>query len=76
MLCSRKKAAAVVHTVTDKEDRSENIAEFGVLEEDNEVVESKVANILDHLEQRPMSYCAIGSVNTSQTRLGRLSSEC
>ena len=75
-IVTAKKATAVVYTVTDKEDRSENIAEFGVLEGDNEVVDSKVANILDHFEQRPMSYCAIGSVNTSQTRLGRLSSEC
>ena len=49
----QKIAAAVAKTVTDKEDRSGNIVVFGVPEEVNEVVESKVTELLGHLDQKP-----------------------
>ena len=49
----RKIAAAVVKTVSEREDRSGNVVVFGVPEQDNEVVESRVTEILDRLEQKP-----------------------
>ena len=66
----RKIAAAVAKTVTDKEDRSGNIVVFGVPEEDNEVVETKVIEMLDHLDQKPnVKYCGrIGQRKPSTAR--------
>ncbi len=48
-----RKLAAAVKAVSDKEDRSANIIVFGVPEEDDEVVDSKVTDLLEHLGEKP-----------------------
>ena len=48
-----KKIAAAVKAVSEKEDRSSNIIVFGVPEEDNETVDSKVTDLLEHLDEKP-----------------------
>ena len=70
-----QKLAAVVKTVTDKEDRSGNIIVFGLPEEKNEVVEDKVTQILEQLAEKPkiMSCGRIGQQKPSAARPVRFS---
>ena len=48
-----RKIAAVVKSVGEKKDRSKNVIVFGVPEEDSESVDSKVAGMLERLEEKP-----------------------
>jgi hypothetical protein len=48
-----RKIAAAVKSVEEKVDCSTNVKVFGVPEESNESVESKVMDLLDHLEEEP-----------------------
>ncbi len=70
-----QKLAAVVKTVTDKEDRSGNIVVFGLPEEENEVVEDKVIQILEQLQEKPriMSCSRLGKQKPSAVRPVRFS---
>ena len=48
-----RKIAAAVHSVKNKEDRSANLVVFGVAEEEDEELEPKVQEILEHLNEKP-----------------------
>ena len=70
-----RKIAAAVKQVEKKEDRSCNIVAFGVPEsEEIEGTESKVLNILEHLEEKPkiVSCCRIGQQKSGTVRPIRL----
>ena len=48
-----RKIAAAMKNVADKEDRTANIVVFGIPEEENEAVDSKVTDMLEHLDEKP-----------------------
>ena len=65
-----RKIAAAVKSVEEKVDRSTNVIVFGVPEENNESVDSKVMDLLDRLEEKPkVTECRrIGKSKPATTR--------
>ena len=65
-----KKIQAAVRKVTEKNDRSKNLIIYGVNEEKSEVLEKRVTEILDEIEEKPrvQDCCRIGLVREQQCR--------
>ena len=65
-----RKIAAAVHSVKNKEDRSANIVVFGVAEKEDEELEPKVQEILEHLNEKP-KICAVRRIGRKKPGLHR-----
>ncbi len=65
-----RKIAAAVRKIADKEDRSKNLVVYGIREEENEMLESRVIQVLDNLDEKPKisNCCRLGTVKSGTVR--------
>ena len=65
-----RKLTAAIKTVAENEDRKRNVIIYGIKEEDNEVVSTKVEDVLAEIDEKPIikDCCRVGNIKEKSIR--------